>query len=87
MHAGSFIGAMGLADLLGWNLVPRPGILYIGRQILNHWTTKEVPGLTPSWCVNKAGVCACISEDQPHTTEYSDFTEVALPYGSLVGIH
>ena len=46
----------------------------IEKQILNLWTTKEVPGLTHSWCVDKTGVCACISEDQPHTTEYSDLT-------------
>ena len=45
----------------------------IEKQILNLWTTKEVPGLTHSWCVDKTGVCACISEDQPHTTEYSDY--------------
>ena len=41
-HVGSFSCAM-------WDLVPRPGIEHgppaLGAQSVNHWTTREAPGI------------------------------------------
>ena len=58
-HAGSVVAARGLSCAAAcWILVSRPGIEPMSpcteRQILNHWTTREVP--SQSWLVNAAPI-------------------------------